>query len=755
MSSKMNDKRDSTFSAGSSVGYDGQPPDYAEHAPQQEPPADLSARLASLDLNPIAKNGVNVTPDQCIAHLKLLEAFYILREEIGNVENLFGIASPPLSEKDSEVIQETQGQNPAFLAQVRIREKRWAVFVARAVDRFEKWWDSCVPATLKGAPCEKLTGAALCGKEGLVQIDVDGEPIVQLGAIDYLPPIDVLMVWHSYMLNPRNFFEDCYRYGKMDFFATPMPWASIDKGIDIVTFIYTPTLKAVSNFEQSTGLKWDNLEDDMSKSLFCPTCAISISVPWTDGSAWLDTEELNPGTGYADAGFTTSCMNCKTAITHDALRVQKFKTDMQACLRSDIPMPGTVLGVDGIPDAPVSYLPDGPSHYFPNVLIKKGVEPLLPLVFSKPSSTIDDIKDVFEEAIKDKALLIGVKGRRKRLMPKERLAIRKMLSRYWFNSSPFALDLSGAVIRQGSFVEKMHNIDWLHSPALESTMKRLLTKYARFFALMVEYPRQVAVPTLDVDLAWHTHQLDPKEYYRYSYALTKKYIDHDDKIEETALSDGFTWTSKTYASKYKEPYSECTCWYCEAIRESHTSTLSRVFKTSSATTSEKLHSANLPSDPLKSVHISAHNAVRNSESDAKSRVKAAELDKAYQRACANAKKKGNPVPQRDAYFYSYAWGYPMYMPMYYPYAVPIGYGGGGGGVYCSDPCSVNSCTGAYGACAAGTCGGMAAAGGSCGGASGGCAGGCGGGAGGGCGGGGGGGCGGGGGGGGCGGGGGS
>ncbi len=56
--------------------------------------------------------------------------------------------------------------------------------------------------------------------------------------------------------------------------------------------------------------------------------------------------------------------------------------------------------------------------------------------------------------------------------------------RYWDNSSPFALDLVGAVIRQGSFIEKMHNIDWLHSPALPSTMKRLLVKYQRFVTIM-------------------------------------------------------------------------------------------------------------------------------------------------------------------------------------------------------------------------------------------------------------------------------
>lgn len=77
-----------------------------------------------------------------------------------------------------------------------------------------------------------------------------------------------------------------------------------------------------------------------------------------------------------------------------------------------------------------------------------------------------------------------------------------MMSRYWENSSIFALDLIGAVIRQGTFIEKMHSIDWIHSPALASTEQRLMEKYDRYFAILARHPVQLVVPTLDVDLAW-------------------------------------------------------------------------------------------------------------------------------------------------------------------------------------------------------------------------------------------------------------
>ncbi len=77
-----------------------------------------------------------------------------------------------------------------------------------------------------------------------------------------------------------------------------------------------------------------------------------------------------------------------------------------------------------------------------------------------------------------------------------------MMSRYWENSSIFAIDLVGAVIRQGAFIEKMHAIDWIHSPTASSTMTRLVIKYERYFGILATYPVNVAVPTLDVDLAW-------------------------------------------------------------------------------------------------------------------------------------------------------------------------------------------------------------------------------------------------------------
>lgn len=107
------------------------------------------------------------TPAECFAHLKLLHAFAKLRHDVGNRDGLFGIRMEKSDSRDessrrngetSSVNGEQQPdgvheQNTSQAAidshtpesttsfAERIRDKRWSVFVTKAVARFEKWWE--------------------------------------------------------------------------------------------------------------------------------------------------------------------------------------------------------------------------------------------------------------------------------------------------------------------------------------------------------------------------------------------------------------------------------------------------------------------------------------------------------------------------------------------------------------------------------------------------------------------------------------
>lgn len=284
------------------------------------------------------------------------------------------------------------------------------------------------------------------------------------------------------------------------------------------------------------------------------------------------------------------------------------------------------------------------------------------------------------------------------LRPHQRMSFRKLMACYWDNSSFFSMDLVGAVIRQGVFVAKMHDIDWLHSPALHLTMQRLIAKYERFFKILAKYPKNMAVPTLDLDLGWHTHQLSPQAYYNYSTSTTKNvFIDHNDKIADSKLSQSFEWTSKMYQRLFGELYSECTCWYCEAIRESSRGhPLTRVFsvgKKGIESQLRQLDKVSSSTNPAQALHISAHNAINttgHSDFESMTRINEQKLERAYQCACTQAKKVGRAPPKREAYVTRH--GYYPYAA--YPYCTPL---------HVTTPACSTPSPGAVGDCCAGTC----------------------------------------------------
>ncbi|KAK4987486.1 hypothetical protein LTR50_004618 [Elasticomyces elasticus] len=675
-------------------------------------PPDITAGFANLSLT--AFSGTNFPKlEECIAHLKLLECFYALRQRIGSTDGLFGIS-------DSLVTNLNKGEPPKDAAiMAKLAEKRWAVYLTRAVDRF-KVWSMAVTVGNTYLTC-KSTGAVESSKYVMAKLNALNP---SRHIVKNLPPIDVLMVWHAYMLNLRSYLEDCLRQGRLALWATPMPWHAIDRCINNSTFGYEPGHLVRELFEFSTRLPWDNLADRNEKRMHCSKCGGDISVPWTTCYEHIPSETkslnstieetLSSGTGYTDPEFNTICPHCRNTIDHERLRAVKFNQDVQRLLKHDVPMPGTVLDITGLPacglDVVVTTLQPAT---FPNRLLHAIAGDRSGL---SSANSISAVRDEIEFALRDRKIMKQARGTRFSALPSEKIGIRRMMSRYWNNSSPFALDLVGAVVRQGSFVEKMHNVDWLHSPALPATMTRLLVKYSRFFEIMQDRSH-MAVPTLDVDLAWHTHQLNPSSYLQYSFKQTGTLIDHDDKVAETRLNDAFVWTSKTYQKKFGEAYSECTCWYCEAVRESHTSAASRLFNTQSAIITDSVQhcTPDTSSDPKKSVHISAHNAVRPTDSkglcDARARAAAAQLERHYQKACARARRKGRREPRRDDYYYSDAWGYPVYMPMYAPYVGAYYGAGASSGMYVSNPACMALGAGAVGNCCTGTCVGGVAAGG--------------------------------------------
>jgi hypothetical protein len=92
--------------------------------------------------------------------------------------------------------------------------------------------------------------------------------------------IDILMVWHAFMLNPRNYIEDCIRFGLIDLWSTGIPWPAVNAAID-TSFNYNIPEAGKAAFVSQTGHNWSNEEDSLTKKLLCPRCNQQLDIPWT------------------------------------------------------------------------------------------------------------------------------------------------------------------------------------------------------------------------------------------------------------------------------------------------------------------------------------------------------------------------------------------------------------------------------------------------------------------------------------------
>ena len=109
------------------------------NGPNVAPPSSSKVDGSPMPHEDNNKTGVP-SPDECIVHLKLLAAFARLNQTISFSDGLFGIHANQLDGLHKPVYTDRDAALAIF------REKRWEIYVTRAVDRFETWLQSCVPS---------------------------------------------------------------------------------------------------------------------------------------------------------------------------------------------------------------------------------------------------------------------------------------------------------------------------------------------------------------------------------------------------------------------------------------------------------------------------------------------------------------------------------------------------------------------------------------------------------------------------------
>jgi hypothetical protein len=131
---------------------------------------------------------------------------------------------------------------------------------------------------------------------------------------------------------------------------------------------------------------------------------------------------------------------------------------------------------------------------------------------------------------------------------------------------PYAKYLFEAIERQRVFVDKMVGYLWIRSPGVYGTLSRAITRYEHFVQLFKLRPGTTLVPTLDIDLVWHTHQCSASMYEASMEERAGRFINHDDTIPTGVLRTQSDETSVLFRDYFGMEYHICLCWECEALQ---------------------------------------------------------------------------------------------------------------------------------------------------------------------------------------------
>lgn len=211
--------------------------------PGEPRPGDLKTALAYPDVSHVA------------VHLALLECFRHLRLSAVGLD--IEVDHPPEYE-------EKPSADGAAKTRLSDEDQRWDLLLRLAVDRFTAWWSN-IDSVLNHAS---------------VYTHHAGDRVPVQLAKNYIPPLDVLLVWYAFMLNGDAYAAMCRdreaqspRITKLCF-----PWPAIRESIDLDTMRFSLSSPAQILFSTLSGQSADIFEYLESPPAFADPDILPVGV---------------------------------------------------------------------------------------------------------------------------------------------------------------------------------------------------------------------------------------------------------------------------------------------------------------------------------------------------------------------------------------------------------------------------------------------------------------------------------------------
>ncbi|KIM24602.1 hypothetical protein M408DRAFT_26896 [Serendipita vermifera MAFF 305830] len=444
---------------------------------------------------PTFQIGIHVSPPlvtltEVQAHLRLLSAFAVLKSHVER-----GMEDPQCA---------------------------WEVFLHKAVYRFDRFmsgkWTGPFPSW-----CEEV-----------------------------VPPLDVVMVWHTYLLNPKRYYEDSIRsettFARRLAAMQSMPITLIASLIDPVSLEPTlPSYYREAFFELTSGLQFmysihTRTEDVVE--LTCPRCdAPNARVPWIVSGV---------GTGFGEAGFTYTCERCEREFTRAMMGVRKFCEEVARRRAGEkVYFAGTLIdGKEGEIVAKMRsfHIVQRIVHMFKLSKVYEEDD----IIFQATELAKNMQWSTHEIALHVHHALIPQKKFRHgdHFFPR----VQEVFDAY-SGAGHASLDLVTCILHQSVFLQALEDMGWLdprrfHSGCAQAPIFRAIARYHAFMDLIVAKNAGFLIPTLDIDLVWHTHQLSNENYREDTLRLLGHIPGHDDLLQPAVFQEMFRATATGWMNRF-------------------------------------------------------------------------------------------------------------------------------------------------------------------------------------------------------------
>ncbi|KAI9488896.1 hypothetical protein BDB00DRAFT_846139 [Zychaea mexicana] len=343
------------------------------------------------------------------------------------------------------------------------------------------------------------------------------------GYQSFVPPLDIAYMWHTHMLSPFRYFEDSIRLNQMDLFKINLPLGKLHEYASTrISLAEMNSWRLYYGTEEPYYLNPENVVVGTTM-VNCTYCSEKMECSWIEYADWRTNPDLN-----------IRCHTCRQSTSVGTASVARLAKDIEG--RSYL-VAGTLLEKNGSLKGPGKFQLQRAMAF----CVEKAEKDLPESRLVIPSRSMEDIITYIEKTCSNTR-----KGASNWHRIVSVFLVNALRSCYLNNPSPFSLDLIQAVGRQQAFnVKAVRTIDW-QSPY---GIARAIRQYNEFLKMIMAHPTQVMVPTLEIDLAWHTHMLHPATYRTFTFKYTGQYVNHDDNIVPEKLKTYADGTDKAWRAK--------------------------------------------------------------------------------------------------------------------------------------------------------------------------------------------------------------